>query len=157
MHQIIEGLNAVAFNVSGPAPFIGARPPGTIIAQREHQLPFSNTVKQFANWKVCYSCGFDIGGSHTSMLCPMHLCKASHNIYFTCQNMDQYINMGHPCSTRNRHKTMFPSWWWLGATNNSNASNGNFTYFVSTLHLLYPTENSSMNDDDGWLYSHCFQ
>jgi hypothetical protein len=54
--------------------------------QQATALPYSNLVKQYANWNVCYSCSFDIANGHTSMLCPAHLCKAGHNVYFTRQN-----------------------------------------------------------------------
>lgn len=73
------------------------------------QPPYSNTVKRYANWNVCYSCGFDVADGHTSMSCPPHLRKASHDINFNRQNAQQYIDLGHPCATRNRHKTQFPT------------------------------------------------
>ena len=73
--------------------------------QRSQELPFSNTVKRYHNWNACYSCGFDVADGHTSMTCPFHLCRPSHDVNFTCQNAQQYINLGHPCSTRGRHKT----------------------------------------------------
>jgi hypothetical protein len=60
-------------------------------------------MKRYANWNVCYSCGFDVADGHTSMSCPAHLRKASHDIYFNRQNVQQYL-----CSTRNRHKIQFP-------------------------------------------------
>jgi hypothetical protein len=72
------------------------------------QPPYSNTVKRYANWNACYSCGFDVADGHTSMLCPPHLRKATHDINFNRQNAQQYIDLGHPCATRNRHKTQFP-------------------------------------------------
>ena len=72
------------------------------------QPPYSNTVKRYNNWNVCYSCGFDIADGHTSMSCPPHLRKASHDINFNRQNAQQYIDLGHPCSTKGRHKTQFP-------------------------------------------------
>ncbi len=106
-----------AFPGPGPPPGLSPQPyqapgahyvaPGTPCAHTQQQ-PFSNTVKQFSNWNVCYSCGFDVKHGHTSMSCPAHLHKASHDIYFTRQNTQQYIDLGHPCSTRNRHKTTFP-------------------------------------------------
>ncbi len=39
--------------------------------------------KQFANWNVCYFRGFDVENGHTSLTCPAHLRKASHDVYFT--------------------------------------------------------------------------
>jgi hypothetical protein len=74
-----------------------------------HAQPYSNVVKCYSNWNVCYLCGFDVADGHTSMSCPPHLCRASHQIGFNHQNAQQYINLGHPCSTRNRHKTQFPT------------------------------------------------
>jgi hypothetical protein len=86
-----------------PLPSMGHAP---FVAPQPQQHPFSNTVKCHANWNVCYSCGFDVADGHTSMSFPAHLCKASHDIYFMCQNVQQYIDLGHPCSTRNKHKTL---------------------------------------------------
>jgi hypothetical protein len=70
--------------------------------------PYSNVVKRFANWNACYSCGFDIPDAHTSMSCPAQR-KSGHDVYFTRQNAQQYIDAGRNCSTRNRHKTQFPA------------------------------------------------
>ena len=52
---------------------------------------------------------FDVADGHNSMSCPAHLCKATHDIYFVCDNAAQYIELGHPCSTKNMHKTTFPA------------------------------------------------
>jgi hypothetical protein len=73
------------------------------------QQPYSNLVKRYSNWNACYSCGFDMANGHTSMSCLPHLRKTSHQIGFNCHNAQQYIDLGHPCSTRNRHKTQFPT------------------------------------------------
>ena len=91
----------------GPPPY---RSPASIQGPTQvHQQPFSNVMKRHANWNACYSCGFDIADGHTSMSCPAHLRKATHDIYFNHQNSQQYIDLGHPCSTKNRHKTHFPN------------------------------------------------
>ncbi len=92
-----------------PAPY----PPaynitGTVNANIQLQ-PYSNITKRHANWNTCYSCGFDIPESHTSMTCPMHLHRPTHNVNVTRQNSQQYINVGHPCSTKNMHKNRLPS------------------------------------------------
>jgi hypothetical protein len=73
------------------------------------QLPYSNVVKRYPNWNVCYLCRFDVAEGHNSMSCPPHLRKASHDIYFNSQNAQQHIDLGHPCSTKNRHKTQLPT------------------------------------------------
>jgi hypothetical protein len=47
--------------------------------------PFSNILKQYANWNACYLCGFDVPDGHTSMTCPTNMQKPLHNVYFTQQ------------------------------------------------------------------------
>jgi hypothetical protein len=66
--------------------------------------PFSNNVKQYANWNARYLCGFDVPDHHTSMTCPTNLQKPLHNVYFTRKK----AHVGHPCCTKNRHKTQMP-------------------------------------------------
>jgi hypothetical protein len=80
----------------------------TIPAQVQQQT-YSNVVKRYANWNACYSCGSDVADGHTSMSCPPRLRKAMHQIGFNCQNAQQFIDLGNPCSTRNRHKTQLPA------------------------------------------------
>jgi hypothetical protein len=70
--------------------------------------PYSNITKRYANWNACYSCGFDVPKGHTSQTCPHHMRKPDHDIHFTRQNAQQYINQGYNCATKNRHKTVFP-------------------------------------------------
>jgi hypothetical protein len=91
----------------GPPPYCS--PAGIQEPTQIHQQPFSNVMKRHANWNACYSCDFDVADGLTSMSCPAHLRKATHDIYFNHQNAQQYIDLGHPCSTRNRHKTQFPN------------------------------------------------
>ncbi len=103
-------------------------------------IAYSNVVKQYANLNACYSCRFDVADGHTSMLCPPHLRKATHHIGFNCNNAQQYINLGHPCSTKNRHKIQFPTnRLWLGATSVVDSNNIN-SFYVNRLHSLYPTQ-----------------
>ena len=94
---------AFAQPVGPPGGQFGRSNPG----QRSQEAPYSNTIKRYNNWNACYSCGFDIADAHTSMSCPAHLRRPSHDINFTRQNAQQYIDLGHPCSTRGRHKTLF--------------------------------------------------
>jgi hypothetical protein len=77
-------------------------------AQQIQAPPYLNLTKRFANWNACYSCGFDIPDEHTSQTCPQHLRKPDHDIHFTRQNAQQYIDQGYNCATKNRHKTVFP-------------------------------------------------
>jgi hypothetical protein len=71
--------------------------------------PFLSRVKKYANCNACYLCDFDVPNGNTSMTCPANMGKALHDVYFTCQNAQQCINLGHPCCTKNRHKTQMPS------------------------------------------------
>ena len=84
----------------------GYAPPGGIPSQE--RPPYSNLVKCFANWNACYTSGFDVPDGQTSMTCQAQR-KAGHNVYFTRQNAQQYIDAGQNCCTRNRHKTQFPA------------------------------------------------
>ncbi len=104
----------------GLQPFCAPRMPGMLAPDmghtpfsapqlHTHQQPFSNMLKCYANWNVSYSCGFIVAGDHTSISCPAHLQKALHNIYFTHQNAQQYIAMGHPRCTKNKHKMQLPN------------------------------------------------
>jgi hypothetical protein len=75
---------------------------------RTPATPFSNRVKIYANWNVYYLCRFDVPDGHTSMMCPTNLHKLLHDVYFTQQNAQQYIALGHPCCIKNRHMIQMP-------------------------------------------------
>ncbi len=110
---------------------------GTIILQGK----YSNVVKHHANWNACYSCGFHVPNNHTSVTCPTNLRKALHNIGFNCQNAQQYIDLGHPCCTKNRHKTQFPAnMWQSGAANSNVVFKCIDSFYVNTNIFLYPTQ-----------------
>lgn len=94
------------FGYAPPGGISGYMPQGG--APPQERPPYSNLVKRFANWNACYTCGFDIPDGHTSMSCQAQ-CKSGHDIQFTCQNAQQYIDAGRNCSTRNCHKTQFPA------------------------------------------------
>jgi hypothetical protein len=138
----------------GTQPFCAPMPPGMGHAPFHtpqlsiHRQRFSNMVKRFANWNVCYFCGFGVENGHTNMSGPAHLCKASHDIHFTRQNVQQYINLDHPCCTKNKHRTTLPSMWQLGAVNRNKTSNGNSTFFVNSATSSYPTNLNNAEDDD---------
>jgi hypothetical protein len=77
---------------------------GNLPTDHSTTAPISNIMKKFVIWNVCYWCSFDVENDHISMTWPAHLCKALHDMYFTRQNAQQYIALGHPCCTKNRHK-----------------------------------------------------
>jgi hypothetical protein len=39
---------------------------------------YSNIIKTYANWNVCFSCGFDVEDGHTSKTCPAPWRRANH-------------------------------------------------------------------------------
>ncbi len=39
---------------------------------------FSNTTKQYVNWNICFTCGFDVEEGHTSATCPLEWRKPNH-------------------------------------------------------------------------------
>jgi hypothetical protein len=71
--------------------------------------PHSNIVKKFANWNVCFSCGFDVEEGHTSKTCPAHWRKMNHQEGYTRETSRQWINAGYDPCTKGMHKSQFPS------------------------------------------------
>ncbi len=49
---------------------------------RHIAVPFSNTVKSYANWNVCYTCGFDM----EMVTHPQRATSLGHNTYEHCLN-----------------------------------------------------------------------
>ena len=89
----------------GGGTMLGYAPPGGVPRyappggrQPQEQPPYSNLVKRYANWNACYTCGFDVPDGHTSMSCQAQR-KAGHDVYFTRQNTQQYIDAGSNCCT----------------------------------------------------------
>ena len=93
-------------NLYNLAPHGGYNPQGGM--PQQVRPPFSNLVKLFANWNACYTCGFDVPDGHTSATCPAQR-KLGHDVNFTRQNAQQYIDAGRNCSTKFRHKNQFPT------------------------------------------------
>jgi hypothetical protein len=85
-------------------------PPAT-----QAKAPRSNITKLFANWNVCYSCGFGIEDGHTSVTCPHAWCQTNHQEGFTRGNAQAYLNVGWDPSTKGMHKTEFPGFGRCGA------------------------------------------
>ncbi len=79
------------------------RPPAT-----QARAYRSNITKLFANWNVCYSCGFDIEDGHTSVTCPHAWRRTNHQEGFTQGNAQAYLKAGWNPSTKGIHKTKFP-------------------------------------------------
>ena len=79
------------------------RPPG------QPNPTHSNIVKNYKNWNVCFSCGFDIEDGHNSKTCPYKWRKMNHQEGFTRENARQWINAGYDPCTKGMHKTQFPN------------------------------------------------
>jgi hypothetical protein len=69
---------------------------------------YSNITKIFANWNVCYTCGFGTKDGHTLVTCPRGWHKPKHQEGFDRNNAQAYIDAGWKPSTKGRHKTQFP-------------------------------------------------
>ncbi len=78
-------------------------------------VPFSNTVKSYANWNVCYSCRFDMEDGHTSVTCHKLWRKPNHQDNFTCANAQEYLNVWWDPCTKGMHKSQLLGYWQGGA------------------------------------------
>jgi len=47
---------------------------------------YSNIIKKYSNWNVCFSCGFDVEDGHTSKTCPAPWRRANHQEGFDRNN-----------------------------------------------------------------------
>jgi hypothetical protein len=91
-------------------PFIGGPGQLTPITGARVNAPFqSNVTKKHANWNVCWSCGFDVEDGHTSATCPAHWRKTDHQVGFTRETAQQWINAGYTLCTKGMHKTTLPT------------------------------------------------
>ena len=63
-------------NQSGLPPIGGGGRGGSIAPFAQQNAPrnatpmYSNIIKRYANWNICFSCGFDVEDGHTSKTCP---------------------------------------------------------------------------------------
>ena len=71
-------------------------------------LMYSNIVKRYANWNVCFSCEFDVEDGHTSTTCPWQLQCANHQEGYDRANASQYIAAGYNACTKAMHKSQLP-------------------------------------------------
>jgi hypothetical protein len=100
--------------VGGIPPFVNG-PPAAVVPPTGTWVnaPFqSNTTKRYANWNICWSCGFDVEDGHTSATCPTHWHKTNHQVGFTWGNAQQWINQGYLPCTKGMHKIRLPKQPW---------------------------------------------
>jgi hypothetical protein len=69
---------------------------------------YSNIIKHYANWNVCFSCGFDIEDGHMLKTCPAPWRYANHQEGFDRNNLGQYIAAGYDACTKAMHKSQLP-------------------------------------------------
>eukprot|EP00804_Cyclotella_cryptica_P028204 CCRYP_011045-RA/>CCRYP_011045-RA protein AED:0.18 eAED:0.15 QI:0/0/0/1/1/1/2/0/1234 len=122
---------ATTFNA--PSSALGVPPP----AFQPPSTP-PNPAKYYSNWNMCYSCGFDVEGWHTSATCRNK--KQGHQDGCNRENAQAYKDAGHkspsnkclqatqvpatqPITTRHQHYAIFDS----GATAH---------FLVSTAHVV---------------------
>ena len=70
---------------------------------------YSNTVKHFNNWNMCFSCGWDVPIWHTSATCPTNCRKNGHQEQVDRNNAEAYINAGHNVCKKGKHKNTLPT------------------------------------------------
>jgi hypothetical protein len=70
---------------------------------------YSNIIKKYANWNVCFSCGFDVKDGHTLKTCPAPWRGANHQEGFNWNNAGQYIGAGYDACTKAMHKSQLPN------------------------------------------------
>ena len=91
-----------------PAPG-GIPPPGGIPApaqptQRRNNE--KNYTKRFANWNVCFSCGWDVPAWHTSKTCQWKV--PGHRDEVDRTNAKAYKEAGHPVNMSKHHRNKLP-------------------------------------------------
>ena len=78
-------------------------------ATRNAAPMYSNIIKRYANWNVCFSCGFDVEDGHTSKTCPAPWRCANHQEGYTHANPGQYFLAGYDACTKAMHKSQLPT------------------------------------------------
>jgi hypothetical protein len=69
---------------------------------------YSNILKAYANWNVCFPCGFDVEDGHASKTCLAQWRRANHQEGFDQTNASQYILAGNDACTKAMHKSQLP-------------------------------------------------
>lgn len=86
----------------------GIPPPASNLQQYRHNPAFSNITKNFNNWNMCYTCGWDVEGWHNSQTCNVQHTNPGHQQGCTRENAKAYMDAGHRVSRKAMHKTKLP-------------------------------------------------
>ena len=113
-HKLCEHANVVGRGGQGGLPPIGggggrsggALPFAQLTMPRNAAPMYSNIIKKYANWNVCFSCGFDVEDGHTSKTCPAPWRHTNHPEGFDRNNAGQYIAAGYD---KAMHKSQLPN------------------------------------------------
>jgi len=87
----------------GIAPFTQQNAPRNVAPM------YSNIIKKYVNWNVCFSCGIDVEDENTSTTCPAPWRRTNHQEGYTGANSGQYIAAGYDACTKAMHKSQLPT------------------------------------------------
>jgi hypothetical protein len=68
-----------------------------------------NPNKHYNNWNMCFSCGFDVPGWHTSQTCPAPCRREHHHEGCDRTNYAQYKAQGYTINMKRANKLLLPA------------------------------------------------
>jgi hypothetical protein len=77
--------------------------------QRNMAPQYSNILKRYANWNVCFSWGFDVKDGYMSKTCPAPWQRANHQEGFERIYVSQYITAGYDACTKAMQQSQLPN------------------------------------------------
>ena len=98
-----NGGQSYAPTATAPQPYVGRRPAANMNG-RTNSTP--NPNKNYNNWNMCFSCGYDIPSWHTSATCENR--KHGHQTGCTHTNAEQYTALCYYVSRRAINKVNLP-------------------------------------------------
>ena len=121
-------------------PLYGGTRPAANMNGRTNSTP--NPNKNYKNWNMCFSCGYDIPSWHTSATCDNR--KQGHQTGCTRENAEQYTAVGNYIRRRAIHKGNLPvkpgiNQAWQGGAAASLELACNLNTSVNVSRSLYPT------------------
>ncbi len=78
------------------------------LTQRNAASQYSNILKRYANWNVCFSCGLNVKDGHTSKTCSACWRHANHQEGVDRSIASQYTVAGYNTCTKTMHKSQLP-------------------------------------------------
>ncbi len=99
----------------GGLPPIGGGRGGDVAPFAQQNAPrnaapmYSNIIKRYVDWNVCFSCGFDVEDGHMSKTRPTPWRRVNHQEGYTLANSAQYIAARYDACTKAMHKAQLPT------------------------------------------------